>query len=155
MKLLASILLAAVACTALLSPTGVRASEPKPDVPPLALALVEARYAENLLRLINEYRGQLGLAPLAMAEHLSDLAAEHSEHMTQSGRLSHESFRQRLGRSGSRLCVENVGIGYPYPKAQLNGWIGSPGHKRNLLEPNVRLAGVAVRDAYVTFFACS
>ncbi len=116
---------------------------------------VEVRYAGNLLRLINEYRHGLGLEALILDEDLSAIAAEHNEYMTRHRRLSHDHFRQRLERSRSRLCVENVGLGYRYPKAQLDGWIDSPGHNRNLLEAKVRHVGIAVADRFVTFFACS
>ena len=70
-------------------------------------------------------------------------------------RLSHDGFHSRLGRTTSRLCVENVGWNYPTAEALLDGWRHSPEHLRNLLDPKVRRMGLAARARYVTFFACS
>ena len=86
---------------------------------------------------------------------LETLADEHSTAMATQRRLSHDGFHSRLGRTTSRLCVENVGWNYPTAEALLDGWRHSPEHLRNLLDPKVRRMGLAARARYVTFFACS
>ena len=120
-----------------------------------AVGPVTSRFQAHLLMLINQYRAGQGLEPLVPSERLTTLASEHSEFMLEQRRISHERFHERFNRSHSRTCVENVGFGYRYPQAQLDGWIRSPGHNRNLLDPKLRQVGIAVQDVYVTFFACS
>ncbi|MDP1899545.1 MAG: CAP domain-containing protein [Rubrivivax sp.] len=117
-------------------------------------APLSSGYAGHLAELINDYRLRQGLAPLAFTEDLVQLAGEHSASMAGQRQLSHEGFRTRFQRAGSKVCVENVGWNYPTAEALLDGWRLSPAHHRNLLEPKVSRMGIAVQAHYVTFFAC-
>jgi uncharacterized protein YkwD len=77
--------------------------------------------------------------------------------MKRAGRLSHDGFKTRFRaaqKSGVTGCVENVGWNYPTPAGQFEGWQGSEGHNRNMLDPKITGAGVARAGTYVTFFAC-
>src|SRR5574337_132450 len=127
----------------------------------LALATAAAAAAQpmdgfnlRLADLINRYRESHGLAPLAIAQDLVTLASEHSTEMAARGRLTHDGFHDRYNRTGSRVCVENVGWNYPTAEALMDGWRHSPDHQRNLLEPKVSQMGIAADARYVTFFAC-
>lgn len=111
-------------------------------------------YVRHLAGLINDYRLRNGLGPLAFAGELAALAGEHSESMSEQRRLSHEGFRARFDRASSKLCVENVGRGFPTAETLLDGWRHSPTHHVNLLEPAVSRMGIAATARYVTFFAC-
>lgn len=113
------------------------------------------RYALRVLEVVNEYRQRNGLAPLRIAEDLGSLAQAHSVKMAERRRISHDGFRDRFNRTTSRICVENVGMNFPHPEAQVDGWRASPGHDRNLLEPRVTRVGIANNRSFVTFFACS
>lgn len=114
-----------------------------------------AQYAANLLQLINGYRAQHGMAPLKPADPLAMLAHEHCLYMAELGDINHDRFEQRYQRAARRRCVENVGWNYRDPAAQFQGWQASAGHNEAMLDPLVTTAGIAVFDAYVTFFACS
>lgn len=111
-------------------------------------------FGRHLAELINRYRESHGLSPLALAQDLVTLAAEHSTDMATRRQLTHAGFRDRFNRSGSRVCVENVGWNYPTAEALLEGWRHSPEHHRNLLEPKVARMGVVADARFVTFFAC-
>ena len=111
-------------------------------------------YLRHLAGLINDNRQRNGLGPLAFAGELAALAGEHSESMSEQRRLSHEGFRTRFNRASSKLCVENVGRGFPTAETLLDGWRHSPSHHVNLLEPAVSRMGIAASARYVTFFAC-
>lgn len=115
---------------------------------------IAGSFGAHLADLINDYREQQGLAPLAFADDLAGLAAEHSARMAARRQLSHDGFRDRYQRAGSRVCVENVGWNYPTAEALLDGWRQSPGHHRNLLEQKVSRMGIGVSTQYVTLFAC-
>lgn len=125
------------------------ASEPLP-----ALSETDG-YTDRLATLINDYRRAHGLGPLSFAVELASLASEHTERMVSVRQLSHEGFRDRSQRTGSRVCVENVGRGFPSAETLLNGWRRSQSHHVNLLDPKVSRMGIAASARFVTFFACS
>jgi uncharacterized protein YkwD len=120
-----------------------------PSTPPIADG-----FTRHLAERINDYRQRHGLAPLALVDDLSALAAEHSQDMASQRQLSHAGFRARMSRTQSKLCVENVAHNFPTPETLLDGWRNSPAHHRNLLEPKVSTMGLAATARYVTFFAC-
>jgi uncharacterized protein YkwD len=111
-------------------------------------------FGSHLADLINRYRENQGLAPLTITQDLVTIATEHSTDMAVRRQLSHDGFYDRFDRTGSRICVENVGRNYPTAEALLDGWRHSPEHHRNLLEPKVSRMGIAADARYVTFFAC-
>jgi uncharacterized protein YkwD len=111
-------------------------------------------YGRTLLEQINLYRQNNGLNPLRLDTGLIRLAKTHSFEMFQQKMLSHRNFNQRFERSGSRLCVENVGWNYSTPLKQFDGWRRSSGHDENMLKEGISRAGIAEVGNYVTFFAC-
>ena len=111
-------------------------------------------YAATLLEQINTYRVYYGLTPLRPASRLNRLARTHSFDMYRQKRMSHSGFNERFRRSGSRLCVENVGWNYSAPLKQFDAWRHSRGHDENMLNDQVRYAGISQVGKYVTFFAC-
>ena len=111
-------------------------------------------FVEQLMGLVNDYRLEQGLPPLRPAAELEALAVEHSDDMASQRVLTHEGFRTRYARSGSKVCVENLGWNHRTARALLEGWRQSPSHHRNLLNPKVERVGIAARERYVTFFAC-
>lgn len=112
-------------------------------------------FTASLLNLINSYRAEHGMPVLSPAEQLAVLAREHSLYMAEQGDINHDRFEQRYHRAGRQRCVENVGWNYRDPYEQFKGWQNSPGHNAAMLDPKIKLGGIAVFDAYVTFFACS
>ena len=111
-------------------------------------------YAVRLGKLINEYRAQHDVPPLAPDASLSELAHEHAARMAQDKRLSHYGFEERFAKAHSPRCVENVGWNQRTPEAEFAGWRDSPTHARNLLDPGIARMGIGIQDRYVTFFAC-
>ena len=111
-------------------------------------------YARTLLEQINNYRSANGLPSLRFDDRLNHLAMTHSFAMSRQKRMSHANFDERFQRSGSRMCVENVGWNYPTPLKLFDGWRHSSGHDENMLKEGVRYVGIAGVGKYVTFFAC-
>ena len=111
-------------------------------------------YGETLLAQINQYRQDNGLNTLRFETGLVQLAQKHSFEMFQQKLLSHRNFNERFERSGSHLCVENVGWNYTNPLKQFDGWRKSPGHDKHMLAEGIQKAGIAEVGNYVTFFAC-
>jgi uncharacterized protein YkwD len=111
-------------------------------------------YAVQLGKLINDYRAQHDVPPLALDAPLSGLAREHAARMAEDKRLSHYGFEERFAKAGSPRCVENVGWNQRTPEAEFAGWRDSPTHAKNMLDPAITRMGIGIQDRYVTFFAC-
>ena len=115
-------------------------------------------FGQETLALINSYRASRGLSPLKSNGTLQALALQHSRYQAARNRLGHDGYRQRAARAKAAgltlLCAENVGRNYRTPQRLLAGWVNSSAHRKNLLRPNLRYAGVSVVGAYATFFAC-
>ena len=111
-------------------------------------------YDRTLLAQINLYRRDSGLSELTFDPALARVARTHSFHMFQQKRLSHVGFKERFARSGSRLCIENIGQSSADAFKLFDAWHGSVGHDRNMLVEDLRKAGIAKVGVYVTFIAC-
>jgi len=106
--------------------------------------------AEQLFALANQARAEQGAAPLKWDAALATAARQHCVRMVAEGQISHRyggepSVTERAGQAGAHfsLIEENVAIG-PDAGAIHNGWMHSPGHRANLLSPEVDRVGVAV-----------
>lgn len=104
---------------------------------------------DTLLQLANKERLARGLNALSPHSQLHRAALGHSHDMAQHRFLAHDSPTSgtpadRTLKAGIRsgLVLENVGKG---PRAELihQGWMQSPGHQANLLNPDVTDIGVA------------
>ena len=89
---------------------------------------------------VNQYRASKGLPPLKLDSRISKQALAHSQAMA-NGRVpfSHDGFQQRVKEIARSLAysraAENVAynMGYQNPAQQaVQGWIKSPGHRRNI-----------------------
>ena len=112
---------------------------------------------ELLLREINAVRATRGLGTLTASTALSRSAVAHSRAMATYGFFAHESrngtsFSQRIKqyygpRSNAWTVGENLamfGGSTPTAGAIVDAWMGSPGHRANLLRDVFREAGIAV-----------
>lgn len=126
----------------------------------LALGLAPAAAAQSctadtgvsapVIEAANALRRQSGAAPLAVSETLAKAAAAHACDMARTGVFDHKgsdgsTLMTRLRRAGCRpsIAAENIAYGYRDAARVLDGWIGSAGHRRNLLLGKARQAGVA------------
>jgi len=68
--------------------------------------------------------------------------------------LSHQDMYRVMDDCGLRSAGENVAYGYPTGRAVVDGWMGSPGHRANILSSGFRLMGLAaVKDSDGTWWA--
>ena len=116
-----------------------------------------ASLEELILRQVNDVRSARHLAPFSASRSLSRSAAAHSRAMLTRGFLPQESangpsFSNRIRafygpRSSTWTVGENLamfGGMTPTAAAVVDAWMGSPGHRANLLRGSFREAGVAV-----------
>lgn len=106
-------------------------------------------FAQQVLDLTNNFRSQNALPPLTLNSQLNAAAQEQSQNMALQDFFSHTgldgstpaSRAQAQGYSFS-FIGENIGAGYQTPEEVVQGWIDSPGHRENLLNPNYTEIGI-------------
>jgi len=125
------------------------------------------RLEEDVLILVNEVRseqqvcGGVTMRPVAslrMDPLLRDVARAHSEDMAVRRFFDHvnpdgDDPFDRLAAAGwtSQLAGENIAQGYPTAQQVMDGWMSSPGHCSNIMEPSFQWIGVGYYDgAYWT-----
>lgn len=104
---------------------------------------------DEILRLVNAHRRSIRLAPLRMNAFESGVAARHSRDMA-TGRtpFGHEGFKDRMNTirkkiGGIHVTAENVASGQMSAREVVDGWLHSPGHRRNI-EGNFTLTGIGL-----------
>ena len=106
-------------------------------------------FAQEVLRLTNEFRAQNGRKPLTLNRELNAAAQKHSRAMAEGDFFSHNSLNgdrpwDRAEDEGytARSMGENIAAGQRTPQQVVQGWINSPGHRRNMLNPSYTELGV-------------
>lgn len=100
----------------------------------------------SILQFVNEDRKKHGLSPLMMNSLESSLASKHSHDMAAGKvKFGHDGFKKRAKtiqkELGSLAIGENVASGPMTAREVVDGWLKSPGHKKNI-EGNFTLTGV-------------
>jgi uncharacterized protein YkwD len=118
-----------------------------------------ANFEADALRLVNQYRaagatcGAKTFAPaagLALSDRLTSAAYGHSRDMADKNYFDHQSLDGRTmgervaaaGYAGGMLG-ENIAAGYDSVDAVVKGWMTSPGHCENLMNPDFTDFGLA------------
>jgi|GEM_PF-3199348 len=129
------------------APTPTPTPVPTPTPAPALVAVPEFEW--RVLELTNIERANYGLAPLAWHSGLGEVARAHSRDMAENDFMSHTSFdgttmRQRIDHAGIiwRAIAENVARGQRTPEAVVAAWMNSPGHRANILDPELTHLGV-------------
>ncbi|HZG26289.1 MAG TPA: CAP domain-containing protein [Chitinophagaceae bacterium] len=136
-------------CVSLLPATGWKVAE-YPNTALYSNSLENpSKMAGDILGLINQHRQNKGLAPLQMNNAISAEAEKHSSDMAaRSVVFGHDGFENRVKKitqqiGGVRASAENVANGQLSAKEVVEGWLKSPGHRRNI-EGNFTLTGIGV-----------
>lgn len=115
--------------------------------------------AEQIFALANQARWQAGAGRLAWDPALAAAALAHCRRMAQEGPIAHRyggeaDVSGRAAQAGAHFSVieENVAIG-PSAEAIHEEWMQSPGHRQNLLSPEVNRVGIAVVAARGVLYA--
>lgn len=105
---------------------------------------------QALLDAANRERLALHLQPLRWDAILASAARQHAIVMTREHDLSHQypgepPLDQRAAEAGARFdaIAENIAVG-PNAEEIHDGWMHSPGHRKNILNPGVTAVGIAV-----------
>jgi uncharacterized protein YkwD len=130
---------------------------PNTDLVPDAANLERIRAA--LACLHDQVRGQNGLSVLADNDALDTAAAAHTDDMLARGYFEHETpeggtFDQRILSAGYARPGDGWSLGENLiwadgdlvtPAALMRSWMNSEGHRENILKPDYRELGLAVR----------
>ena len=105
------------------------------------------RPEQSLLQAVNEARAAAGLEPLDVDAALTRAARAHSHTLLARDVLAHGDFATRLRSFGARgpMLGENLAWGtgaYARAGAIVRAWLGSPGHRENLLRPGFQRIGL-------------
>jgi uncharacterized repeat protein (TIGR02543 family) len=139
----------------------VRANFAADSSSPPEIGYTEAEAEALIIVLVNNERSQFGLATLSEDALLASLAREHSISMVVNGFFGHERYPGErsfsYGQPPGTIRGENIAmiptrrtIPGPYLSLQevcewaVSLWMGSAGHRANILEPRYNKTGVGV-----------
>jgi uncharacterized protein YkwD len=105
---------------------------------------------KDVLALVNRDRAAAKLEPVTWDAKLAEVARAHSRDMSDHDFVGHVSPRtgtalDRVRKAGlePELVLENVGRAYSPAEAE-SGFMASPGHRANVVEPKAKRMGVGV-----------
>lgn len=108
-----------------------------------------------ILNEMNSYRRLAGVKPLVSDDFTTCVADIRVEDMISLDMISHEKFpiqASKLLNLGAEVAGENLAYGYATVEGVCTAWYKSPGHKKNMLNPNYDFCGIAVKDKYFVVF---
>lgn len=107
-------------------------------VPPPQTALTN-----EIVRLTNVERVAAGLAPLTQNQCLTDQSNLRTEVLVSQDRFEHDPFGPVVAACGMPHTIgENIILGADDAASVVQGWMNSPGHKANILNPAFTEIGV-------------
>jgi len=116
-------------------------------------------YEAAIVAHVNATRGEAHLAPLAVSPALAKAARDYAHLLAASGQFSHTAdatFDVRATRAGYQACAvaENLALrregaltAMTLAWSTIGGWLASPAHHHNLMEPGMTQTGVGVAIA--------
>ncbi|MFN3258065.1 MAG: CAP domain-containing protein [Ilumatobacter sp.] len=114
--------------------------------------------AVAILSLVNAERTQRGLQPLELDERLTEAADRHTSDQAAAGDIYHVAPNgtgpgERIAATGYPFSSwgENVAAGYRTAEAVMAGWMNSPGHCRNILNPGYTELGVGYLETATSY----
>jgi uncharacterized protein YkwD len=103
----------------------------------------------QLFEALNRERAAQGLSTLQWDDTLFKSARQHALRMANLNMLEHQlpnesNLEGRLAEAGARFSViaENIAVGAS-PQIIHAGWMNSPGHRKNILDPRLTCVGIA------------
>ena len=144
--------------TASLPSVGQSSGQPSGVQTSASASASNAALTAQVLQLVNAARAQGGrcenqtfapAAALSWNTRLAAAAQAHADDMAAHNYFSHDSldgttFDKRITAAGYlwRSVAENIAAGQPTPQEVMAAWIASPGHCRNIFNPDLREMGV-------------
>jgi uncharacterized protein YkwD len=133
------------------SVTRTPSATPRPSATPSAVPQVAAAGSgreAQVVALTNRARASAGCAPLRIDPRITRAAQSHSDDMARRGYFEHDgvdgrSFADRMRAAGyPSPGAENIALGQTSAAEVMTAWLRSPGHRRNILDCDLRTIGV-------------
>lgn len=109
------------------------------------------QYINQIYHVTNDERQKHGVPPVNLHQKLSQAAQRHSEDMAQRRYFSHRGANNstpadRVAATGYAwsLVAENISSGNASPWEVVQGWMDSPGHRANIVNPELQEIGIGV-----------
>ena len=125
------------------------APAPNPQPAPTPGAINPAEFERRVFELTNEERVRYGLTPFIWNDTLANLSRAHSIDLAVNNIMGHIGSDgshpgERTDRAGITwsYLAENVAAGRSDPATVVAGWMNLPGHRANILNPNLTHLGV-------------
>jgi len=99
-------------------------------------------YQDRVLALTNDQRRDRGLAPLALSTCADRFADSWASSQAKRDTLGHQPLQPIATECAASMVGENVGYGNITPEQLVALWMGSPGHRQNILRPEYTHLGV-------------
>ena len=116
--------------------------------------MVSDQFDLRILELVNIERTKRELDPLSIDSQLDQAANFHNDEMVRADIMSHQlpgeaDLGERVSATGYSWTrvAENIAAGYTTPEAVVEGWMNSPGHKENILNPEFIHIGIGYEYA--------
>lgn len=107
-----------------------------------------SEFVDHVLELTNAERLKAGLSPLTLNLELSKAAQTHSQNMAIQDFFNHTGLDGSSPSDRARTAgylsgvAENIAAGQSTPEEVVQAWMESPGHRENILNPNVQVIGI-------------
>ena len=121
---------------------------PSSSIPSAEPSPAPSGFAEQVIVLVNQERSKAGLAPLIGDEQLCAdalIRAKETATLFDHIRPDGSSFDTAV-TIGWETVGENIAWGQATPEAVMNTWMGSPGHRQNILSSSYSKIGVGVTE---------
>ena len=132
-------------------------------------AIDVSQSAKEVVERTNAIRMKEGLKSLHESAALQNVARDFARHMADTGNYGHHADgrtpEERASAQGYEYCILSENIAYQYrsngypsagalAEAFTRGWMNSPEHRKNMLDPDVTQIGVGIaRDRGGRYFA--
>ena len=143
---------AALTVVPLTASSAALAAPAAPQGAPAAAAAVPAQvtsegaqYADTVLNKVNELRSSLNLQPATRYQELDAVAQDWSEQQAAANNMSHRPDFTSVYPKGWTTGSENVAwrtAGGDTGALIFDQWLNSPGHYKNMTDPNVNSIGI-------------
>lgn len=118
------------------APTAAPVAPPEPEPSP------EQTMVDEIVTRTNAERATAGLGPLTVSACGTEQAVARTALLVAESRFEHDPLEPILSACAARAVGENLALGYPTAAAVVAGWMGSEGHRANILSPRYTEIGV-------------
>ncbi|GGO04007.1 CAP domain-containing protein [Saccharibacillus kuerlensis] len=115
----------------------------------------KTQFTNKVIYLVNLERRKAGLKSLSINTKTSRASSLKAKDMSRKNYFNHTSPTYgspfnllKLQKISYRTAGENLAMGQRSPESVMKSWMSSPGHRKNILNPNFKSIGVSYYNGY-------